>query len=219
MDADYKSAHLAWLKTTKNFSPKYAHDYREASYLEVMTTLYADVRIPQTMAKAMFVGDKCWYLESRKIAKQIDKDIEKATPTPNGYWFVTLGFNHDTWTISDCKKCIEKILGMDWIIQGKANFELFRQNGEHPHAHFLIETKEPKSRILEKLFRPLYTKKVVFKKNFIDVKTATPVHHDYINLIKQESKMPFVARDIGWRNENNIPDYEKNWTLTKENIM
>ena len=35
--------------------------------------LYADARIPEAMAEAMFISDKAWFLKSQKIAKEIDK--------------------------------------------------------------------------------------------------------------------------------------------------
>lgn len=209
---DYKTAHIQWLTNTKNFVPKYPADYsRGVSYLETMISLYADPRIPQEMARAMFVSDKNHYNNCYKVIKEVDKLVEKLVPTPNDSWFVTVGFNHDTWNIKDCDKFIRNVLEMDWVIRGKANFELFRSNGEHPHCHFVIETKEPKSRILEKLFRPLYAKKVVFSKNFIDVKPMMDYHHKYIMLDKIEEKMECVKKDIDFRKKNNIPDYEKNW--------
>lgn len=212
--ADFKNAHLAWLKATRDFEPKYPQDYsRGISYIDTMIALYADPRIPMTMAEAMFVADKAWYKRSKKIAREIDKQVEALEPTPSTMWFITIGFNHDTWSIKDCNFCIEKLLAMEWIIRGKANFEFYRSNGEHPHCHFLIETKEPKSRILEKLFRPLYTKKVVFSKNFIDVKPALEHHHKYIMLDKVFDKMENVEKDKEWRKKNKIPDYEKNWKL------
>lgn len=214
--ADFKNAHIAWLKSCKDFVPKYPADY-SIPYIDVMTALYGGHAtgnyIPESMAEAMFIADKAWYKKSKKIAREIDKKVESLEPTPNGWWFVTIGFNHDTWTIKDCCKCIEKILAMDWIISGKANFELFRENGEHPHCHFVIETKEPKSRIIDKMFRPLYTKKVVFKKNFIEAEPALEHHQKYIRLDKKSEKMPMVDKDKEWRKKNNIPDYEKNWTF------
>jgi len=211
--ADYKNAHLAWLKSCRDFEPKYPSDYKSGTYLDVMTTLYADERIPMIMAYHMFISDKAWYKKSKKIAREIDKQVEKLEPTPPTLWFVTLNFNHQTWNVKDCTKCIEKILAMDWIIRAKANFEYYRENGEHPHCHFLLETKEPKSRILDKIFRPLYTKKVIFKKNFIDCEPGMDYHHKYINLDKKNEKMENVQKDIEWRKKNNIPDFEKNWIV------
>lgn len=212
--SDFKNAHLAWLKSTRDFEPRYPQDYaRGQSYMETMTALYADSRIPMSMAEAMFVSDKAWYKKSKKIAREIDKKVDALEPTPNGLWFVTLNFNHDTWSIKDCHKCITNVLAMDWVIRAKGNFELHGEKGEHPHCHILLETKEPKSRICDKIFRPLYTKKVIFKKNFVECEMAQDYHYNYINLDKTSDKMTNVQKDIEWRKKNNIPDYEKNWNV------
>lgn len=208
---DFKSGHLAWINSTKSFTPKYPQDYRsDISYYEVITELYLNKNVTQEIAKQFWIADKVWHKASCALSKSIDKEIEKLEPTPNGWWFVTIGFNHATWDIPKCCKCIENIIKMEWVISAKANFELFRENGEHPHCHFVIETKEPKSRILDKIFRPLYTKDVVFSKNFIDVKPMMEYHKKYIMLDKQLDKMENVNKDIEWRKKNKIPDYEKN---------
>lgn len=211
---DYKSGHLAWIHSTKTFTPKYPQDYRsDISYYEVIKELYSNPNCSQEQAKSFWISDKLWHKQTFALSKSIDKEVEKLEPTANGWWFVTIGFNHDTWNIKDCSKCIEGILGMEWIISAKANFELYRENGEHPHVHFLLQTKEPKSKILEKCYRPLYTKKVVFSKNFIDVKPMMDYHKKYIMLDKQSDKMENVKKDIEWRKKNNIPDYEKKFNL------
>lgn len=213
--ADYKSAHLAWINSTKSFTPKYASDYRsDISYFEVMKQIYNDSICTQEIAKSFFISDKIWFQQSFKVSKEIDKEIDKLEPTANSMWFVTVGFNHATWSIKDCDKFITKVLEMEWVISAKANFELHRTNGLHPHCHFAIETKEPKSKILDKLFRPLYAKKVIFSKNFIDIKPMMEYHHNYIRMLKVEEKMECVDKDREWRKKNNIPDYEKNWSNT-----
>jgi len=209
---DYKSAHLAWINSTRTFTPQNVSDYRyDISYLEIMTSLYSQSNVSQEFAKACFVSDKAWFRRTATISKEIDNAVTKLVPTPDGRWFVTIGFNHQTWSIDKCHKAILKILGMDWILKAKANFEMFRENGEHPHVHFLLETKEPKSRILDKLFRPNYIKELVLKKSFIDIKPAEKYHDDYINLVKMEQKQKYIEMDVIWRLKNNIPDYEKNW--------
>lgn len=225
---DYIEGHLAWIKNNPKFQPKYVSSYGY-DYYEIMRELYTVQRVIrkydvcehictykenpfiQDFAKKQWIADKAWHKASNALSKAIDKEVEKLEPTPNGMWFVTIGFNHQTWNVKDCCKAIQKILEMDWIISAKANFELHRENGEHPHVHFLIETKEPKSRILDKLSRPLYVKKVVLSKNFIDIKPALDYHHKYINLDKQTDKQEFVEKDRVWRLKENIPDYEKNW--------
>lgn len=213
--ADYKNAHIAWLKSCRDFVPKYPADY-SIPYIDVMTALYGGQsgnQIPEAMAEAMFISDKAWYKKSKKIAREIDKKVEQLEPTPNRLWFVTLNFNHATWNIKDCVKCIKNVIGMEWVIFAKANFELFREGGEHPHCHIYLETKEPRSRIVDKIFHPKYTKKVIFAKNFIDVKPAEDWHIDYIKLNKKDEKMEKVDLDIEWRKKNGIPDFEKNWNL------
>lgn len=207
---DYRNAHLAWIKSTRDFEPKYPADYKSASYLEVMENLYSNPEVTQKFAHACYVSDRKWYIDSKRISKQIEKEVLKSIGEQSNLWFVTIGFNHQTWTIPKCVKVIEKILAMDWVNSAKANFELYRENGEHPHCHFVINTSLPKSKIIEKIFRPKYVTEVVLSKNFIDVKPADQVHKKYIKLDKQESKMNFVEKDIEWRHKNNIPDFEKN---------
>lgn len=216
---DYRNAHLAWLKSTRDFEPKYPADYKSASYLEVMESLYTNPEVTQSFAKTCFISDRRWYIDSKRISKQIEKEVLKSIGEVSNLWFVTIGFNHQTWTIPKCVKVIEKILQMDWINAAKANFELFRENGEHPHVHFLINTSLPKSKILEKLFRPKYVTEIVLSKNFIDVKPAETVHKKYIKMEKQESKMKYVDMDIQWRSKNNIPDYEKNVSVLQLDIL
>jgi len=211
---DYKGAHLAWLKKTTTFSPKYPQDYRQdIPYYEVIKSLYSNPRVTNDFAYACFLQDKIWFKKSNIVSNMMNKAVESLEPTPNGKWFVTIGFNHQTWNVAKCCKVIEKIMSMEWIISAKANFELFRENGEHPHCHFIIETKEPKSRLLDKMFRPKYVKEVVLAKSFIDCKIMSDYHLKYINLEKQTSKTDYVAKDKDWRKKNNIPDYEKNWNV------
>lgn len=209
---DYKTAHLEWIRTTKNFEPANVSEYVATNYYEVMKCLYTNPLATQELAKQMWIKDKLYHRNYFELSKKLDREIEKQMPSSTGEWFVTIGFNHQTWTIKKCVRVIERILAMDWIHSCKANFELYRENGEHPHCHFLIKTKEPKSKILEKLFRPKYVQEVVLSKSFIDVKPALSHHYNYINLEKQTDKLSYVAKDIEWRNKNNIPDYEKNWS-------
>jgi len=213
MAQSYKSAHLAWIHSTKNFTPKYAGDYRsDISYYEVMKHLYQNPNVTEDYAKLLFIQDKVWFQQSFKVSKEIDNIVKKLEPTANSQWFLTIGFNHQTWSISKCCKVIENILAMEWIKKAKANFELYRENGEHPHCHFFIETDLPKSKILEKVFRPLYVKEVVLSKSFIDLKQAGEYHLKYIKLDKQEAKLQYIDKDKLWRAANGIPDYEKNWS-------
>lgn len=215
---NYVSAHLHWIADHKTFVPKEQQYIGKEgySYYDIMTELYTSQlgKCPTINEYAFitFILDKLWLVESGEITKKMSKAVERLRPTPNGKWFITIGFNHQTWSVEKCKKCISRILDMEWIISAKANFELYRTNGLHPHVHFAIETKEPKSRILDKLFRPQYVQKLVLSKNFIDVQPfLDPQHLKYINLDKVSEKMECVEKDRVWRLENDIPDYEKQW--------
>nr|UOF82666.1 rep protein [Cressdnaviricota sp.] len=213
--SSWKSAHLAWIFRTKTFVPRYPTDYRQdISYYEVMKQLYSNPNVTEQYAKNFFVSDKKWFNLSMNMMNDINKEVAKLTPSVNNVWFVTIGFNHQEWSVSKCCKVIENILNFDWILHAKANFELYRENGEHPHVHIYLETELPKSKVLEKLFRPQYVKKVVLSKNFIDIKKAEHYHLKYIELDKQENKQELIEKDKLWRSKNNIPDYEKNWKST-----
>ena len=210
--ADYKNAHLAWLKATPSFIPKYSGDY-SVPYLEVMSSLYRPDTFPQAMARDMFYCDKIWFRESKQIAKEVEKEIEKLKPSSSDYYFVSIGFNHMTWNAKDCIKAIQKILSQNWIIQGKAQFEYYREGGTHPHCHFFIETKDKKNEIIRQIFKGGYMKKLIIGKNSIDVKEGTDFRNEYINLFKTNDKIELIKKDIIWRKENNVPVFEKNWTL------
>lgn len=203
--SDWKSAHLAWIKSTKY------HHAVDGSYHEVMSYLYQNAAVSQESAKFLWKEDKKRHKANFDLSKVLDKEIEKATPSPPDKWFVTIGFNHQTWTKDKCIKAIQKIMAMDWVVSAKAVFELHRENGEHPHVHFLLHTKEPKSKIIEKIFRPSYVQSVVYNKSFVDVKPAEEHHMKYIMGDKCDAKQQYVELDRQWRAANNIPDFEKNW--------
>lgn len=207
-----KTAHLVWIKQRKNFVPRYASDYTQP-YYDIMAQVYSNANCSDKLATQMFECDKKWELLMTKAIKENDKKASQSVKTEEleDWWFMTIGFNHQTWSVNKCCKVIEKILAMDWVISAKANFELHRENGEHPHCHFYLRSTLPKSKILEKCFRPLYVKEVVLDKNFIDLKKAQDYHLKYINLEKQYDKQFCVQKDIEWRQKNKIPDYEKNW--------
>lgn len=210
--ADFKNAHLAWLKATPSFIPKYSGDY-SIPYLEVMSSLYQNEKIPQSMAEAMFFCDKLWYKQSKEIAKEVEKAIQKVAPSSSDLYFVSIGFNHETWNAKDCIKAIQKVLAQQWIIQGKAQFEYYRKGGTHPHCHFIIETKDKKNEIIRQIFKGGYMKKLIIGKHSIEVTDGTDYRVDYINLFKKEEKVPLIKKDIIWRQENNVPIFEKNWSL------
>jgi len=213
---DFMSAHLAWIKKNPTFSPKYAQDIEDGrTYYKSIQDLYHTWRgsdeLKQNCARQFLKSDRLWFENSMLVNQLITKEIYQEKKLVPFEWFVTIGFNHQTWTISKCVMTISKLIAFDWVESCKANFELFRENGEHPHCHFIIKTFEPRSRVVDKLFRPQYLQDVCLKKSFIQINKAELYHYDYINLIKTASKMPYVQQDIIWREKNGIPNFEKNW--------
>lgn len=201
---DYCSEHLAWIGRTKSFIPRYAYDYEAGSYLEVMKMVYKNCQNNENIqgfAKACYEADKKWHRDCYNNNLMAETAISH---------FVTLNFNHQTWSIKKCLDLLNRILSFDWIESAKCAFELHRANGDHPHIHMLIESKECKSKVLEKIWATAGIKKIMLKKSFIDYKIGLPCHQKYIVGDKQESKMPYVEKDRLWRKENNIQElYEK----------
>lgn len=203
---DYKSLHLAFIKKTPSFSPKYAQDYTEP-YYDIMVQLYKQKFITNEIAQRMMLSDMQWYNTCNLQLQKLTRSVTKANPMQP--LFVTIGFNHQTWSIPSCVKVIQTIIKFDWISSVCAVFEYHRENGLHPHCHMLIHLSEPlaKCKVLEKIWAAAGIKKVVLQKSFIDYKIAEEYHYKYILGEKKELKMPFVEKDIQWRKQNNINDY------------
>lgn len=212
---DWCSAHLAWIKRTPTFVPKNAADLTE-SYFDIMAELYkvqSKFSGLQKYAKMTYEEDVIWFDECNKIHECVLKSKYDAKKTEPFKYFMTIGFNHQTWTIAKCVKAIRNIIDLDWVIRAKANFELYRENGEHPHCHFYFTSYRTKKDILERLSRPKYIKDVVLSDNFIDIKLAALYHLDYIMLDKTPSKLSYVLKDKEWRQKNDIEDFQKNWIV------
>lgn len=208
---DYKSLHLAWIKRTTSFTPKFAQDYTEP-YYDIMVQLYKKPVITNEIAQQFMTADMQWFNNCNLQLQKLTKSVTKANP--NQPIFVTIGFNHQTWSIPSCVKVIQTIVGYDWIESITAVFEYHRENGLHPHCHMLIHLSEPlaKCKVLEKIWAAAGIKKIVLANNgkkcstFVDYKIVEEYHYKYIKGEKQESKMPFVYKDRQWRKDNNIPD-------------
>jgi len=203
---DYKSLHLAFLKSNPQFCPKFSQDYSEP-YFNIMSELYRNRHVTNIHAQMFYEADMQW---KKVCADAIKSHIKQAHKNdPSAPVFVTIGFNHQTWNIASCVKVIETITKHKFIKTIYAVFEYHRENGLHPHVHMLITPSEPitKSKLIEKIWATAGIKKVVLKKSFIDYKIACDYHHNYILGEKQESKLQYVQQDKEWRFENGIPEF------------
>lgn len=205
--ADYKSAHLEWIEKTKSFVPsRTVFDHATADYFTVMKELYTLVQYENKWAYINLMKDMEHHRKINEILVKCANALSK-TDGIRGRWFITIGFNHQTYTDKLMMKYMETLQGFEWVQSLKAKFEIFRTNGEHPHVHMLMETQLTKSKIIEKLMRCKGGRQLILKNSFIDVKPWLPCHDDYLNGIKQDSKMSCCQKDEKYREEHGIPHY------------
>jgi len=221
--------HLQWIKKHPTFVCNWCVLGINENYFDVMTSIYGswgkvdyvNCRIDNTIwddnhdkCAVRFFNDDllCFNAYENSLALLTAKII--TTPKVLSF-FLTIGFNHQTYTIPKCVALIEKILTYDWILKCRAVFEFHRENGEHPHCHFLITTSLPnKSKFLEQMWAVGGIKQVVLAQGngkkcptFIDAKPAEPRHIPYIMLDKADKKKQYIQKDIIWRKNNNIPEF------------
>lgn len=213
---DYKSLWASWVSNHPNYVPSYHLDCKVEStikYLEVVKHNCSNPKFTQEHARMFFESDlkrfKMLQVLQKKMEDKLFKEIADIDKL-NKRYFVTINFNHQTWNVKDCVKAIKNVLEMSWVLKAQANFEFHRENGTHPHVHFFIETTECRSDVVYKLYRPQYIKKLIINKPSIDVKEWQGHHKDYMQFIKKEEKMPYVALDMEWRKQNGIEIYKKN---------
>lgn len=201
---DWKSIHLNWIskQLKTGWLPRNAEDLSE-SYLEIMKFTYSKDFVSQAYAERCYLDDIKWTVECEKAKTQLLKSLIDSSKR----YFVTIGFNHQTWTIQRCITLIKRIMEFDWVEKYYAVFELHRENGLHPHVHMMIQTSLTKSKLSEKLWAVRGIKDIVLKKPFIDVKPYESYRDKYLLGEKTESKMPYVIKDQQWRTENQIPHY------------
>jgi len=205
--ADYKSLHLAWLKSHPQFVPKNHYGFALYPYSDLMEQIYSHPVSTQDGARKFFAADIKWKKTSDELIKNLTKDAYKNDPLAP--IFVTIGFNHQTWDIPSCVKVIQNICQLGWIGSIHAVFEYHRENGLHPHVHMLITPNIPltKSKTIEKIWAAGGLKKVCLQKSFVDYKVASDYHLKYINLDKTNDKLIYVELDKIWRSENGIPEF------------
>lgn len=209
--------HLQWIRTHPLFIPETPiPSHHKGTYFEFMQIVYDNTpdKACDMLANIYFSDDLRFSdsYETRLAAAKLQYRIGEKILTH----FTTIGFNHQTYTIPKCKAVIDKIISFPWVLKCRAVFEFHRENGTHPHVHLLITTDITGSKVREKIWAAEGIKNIVLANNgrkpstFIDTKPALPNHFNYVLLIKQESKMQYVAKDIVWRKANNIPEfYEK----------
>lgn len=209
---DYKAAHLTWIKRHKDFIPK-GGECLTLPYIEIMTYLYSTKNCTQLNAQFLFEADLYWEKECLKIIKGVYTKCNRVQPL--NCFFITLGFNHQTFTIDKAKKAINRLMATATFQFSKCNLEIHRENGLHPHLHIFTASELPKAKIVQNIWSKQYITDIVSAKNWVDVKPAESYHLPYIKLEKKPEKMKYVEMDKVWRTAEGIPDYEFGWDETK----
>lgn len=209
---DYKSLHLQWLSEHKSFKPKgWVSTPEHKTYYDQMYALY---NCPhgikqQYTAYRFFQGDYKWLNSKSDINTVAAEMFGKSTNYSE--WFVTLGFNHQTFDVLKCHNLILKLFDKEFVDDAYGVFEFYTKSGEHPHFHFYLKSTDAKTkgRVLDRIYQSAGIKKFVLGKNNIDVKIWESRYNDYINGNKTDGKMEYVQQDKLWRQQNNLPDLVK----------
>lgn len=223
---EVKSLHRAWMAAHPNYDDhdtktrKICHDPDYINLLYSATIHNINFHMENKTVDEFRTYLKSLYLEyymkdQMKITKE-HKELEQMqklllgtfSDKPNK-WFFTIGFNHQTFNIPAAVSVIRSICNNKIFKNIRGVFEMFRENGEHPHVHFLAELNEPlpKSKLVEKIWATKGIKKIVLKKTFVDIKKAEDYHENYILGIKKKEKLEFIQKDKEFRKKNNIPEF------------
>lgn len=145
--------------------------------------------------------------------QQVLKGIDEKTSDPDKWFFITIGWL-DTITLNEMKQCSKKIFDLKQWDKVFAVNEKHRENGIHYHTHFLIHTREPKSKLFQYIKQVAGIRYLIANyqdkyPSAIDVKSKSDggsyqVYHNYVHGIKKAAKMPYVEKDRLWRSENNF---------------
>lgn len=166
-----------------------------------------------------FVSDVKQQAASRVAFTCAKNAILNSLDIKDSYLFITVNFD-DSSNIT-AKKMLDiaqKLCKLRYFVSGKYVLEKFReQEGIHHHIHFLVKTstREKVSDICKAIYKPKYVKDYVKGIQFIDIKNpyaanaskraqAYDVYDKYVSGDKQSSKLPYVAKDRKWRDENFI---------------
>lgn len=203
---DFKSAHLTWLKNTKDFVPYGGVSSATITYYDIMHAMYYNKDFfpcSQEVAESMFKGDKKHYAETKKL-------IYKLTHKPRIAW-ITIGFNRENFNTDKAVKFMHKLKSCNWILDYKGVIEFHGKTGFRPHCHILIEYSEAVkhlSDVSNRLYKILCTKPfhgLVLASNHIEYMYGEDHHEEYVKGNKRVEKLDFVISDRVYRNQHHIP--------------
>jgi len=215
---DYVNLHLEWILSNTRYAQ--ANDGVHCCYYDIMNSVYKDMDVKKMCtcnfvvtphrqrnhtAFKLLITDMITSKRNQSVLKNMEKLAMEDHGSTNKY-FVTIGFNHQTFNVKDFLKSINVLFRKSFVLSAEGVFEIYRTNGEHPHIHIIMEV--PKIRagiVVTKIFQTAGMSKIVLSRNFIDVKPCEEYHYKYINGEKIEEKMGCCEKDKLFREKNNIP--------------
>lgn len=126
------------------------------------------------------------------------------------YYFVTINYAKDFIKFEEMRNVVAALSGLKWVKHLDCVHEFYGKDSNHPHTHMLITThkKMPPSEVIDKVYAVKGLAKLIGGKNFVHLaknrdKTAND-YRAYIQGAKTDSKLENVAKDIEWREKNNL---------------
>jgi len=126
------------------------------------------------------------------------------------YKMVTLSAKDGIDAKSFWDRAVQHITTSGYIKSALYCIEQRSQDGQDPygwHIHILGNFTEPKSKIIEKVYKSF--KRFLAGKNYVDVRPSTETRRGYLMGDKCPDKMPKVLRDRELRVQLQIPDYQQ----------
>lgn len=235
----YKTEHLQWIKNHPQFVPYRCH-HLECTYFEVMRELYTARKIlysndrawdPDTYVvkygeSGTLISNRAAYEYFMKDKQYVDYCFNKQKAKGIVHkFFVTLNFNHNTFNPKRCLEIVKRFPKYEkWFKDYVCKFENYRRDKEtqriyeHPHCHMILELQcsiSPK-KLAEKIFAIRDIKNFIDAINFVQIDRYGDHSIDYMNGVKIENKMDCIAKDIPWREKNQLPEFIGNIDLLRK---
>lgn len=138
------------------------------------------------------------------------KELAKYMGDESPFYFVTINYAKDFTNFEEMKNVVGALSALKWVKNIEWVHEYHGADDNHPHTHMLIITHKrmPPSEVIDKTFAVRGLAKLIGGKNFVHLaKNRDKTMRDfraYIQGAKTDSKLENVAKDIEWREKNNL---------------
>lgn len=212
---DYVAAHMQWLTNRPCFEKVI---YEFAAY-EIYKNIYDNIgdRSKRNYSAYIFMGNDIESSEPNKVERQMKQALYAEDDKTEKWVFVTVGWNAQTVTPKLALEVSDRIARYRDFNRVRYVFEKYRENGEHHHSHFLIDSTKTRytvSKLVQQLYKIKGIKGITLGPSSIDVKApwskkehaSYHVYEEYIKGNKKIEKLPYVYKDRNWRRDMNVCD-------------